>query len=233
MRKVVFVLLAIAMMPLSSAYAGGLKATKDKVLLRLKVENSQKKPVEGTTVSVRKEKGKRFFSKVTDKDGMLELLVPKGKTYWVKFISLANPDKATVKKIDVPDKPFFKFTLLLIYNPVWVSTFVLRGVYFDTGKARLKPKSYPNLDDLLDFMAARETAEIELSGHTDDVGDDAANLKLSEDRAKSVKKYLVSKGISAKRIVAVGYGETKPVTSNKTPEGRKKNRRTEVKILKK
>ncbi len=233
MGKIIFVLLAIATMSSSSAYAKELKATEDKVLLRLKVQNSQKKAVAGTTVSVRKEKGKRFFSKVTDKDGMLELLVPKGKTYWVKFISISNPDKAIVKKIDVPDKTFFKFTLLLVYNPVWVSTFVLRGVYFDTGKSKLKARSHPNLDDLLDFMVARKKAVIELSGHTDDVGNDAANLKLSEDRAKSVKKYMVGKGVSAKRIVAVGYGETQPIASNETPEGRKKNRRTQVKVLKK
>ncbi len=231
MRRATFAILLVATVSLSSALAEDLRPTQDEVLLRLLVVNSGEKPVAGTVVSVRNEKGKRLFSKVTDKDGMLQLLVPKGKTYKVKFISLSNPDKETLKKIDVPDKPFFKFTLKLIYNPVFVSTFVLGGVFFDTGKAVLKPQSFPNLEHLLEFMKTKTTTKIELSGHTDNAGDAAANLKLSEDRAKAVKKYLVKKGVAANRIVAVGYGHTRPISSNKNPEGRKKNRRTEVKIL--
>ncbi|HRZ47762.1 MAG TPA: OmpA family protein, partial [Bacteroidales bacterium] len=65
----------------------------------------------------------------------------------------------------------------------------------------------------------------------DDVGDDASNLKLSQQRADAVKNYLAGKGIARDRVVAVGYGETQPVASNDTPEGRQQNRRTEVKIL--
>ncbi|MCP4603706.1 MAG: OmpA family protein [Proteobacteria bacterium] len=231
MRRFAYVFLAAAVMFISSAYAEDLKPTKDKALLRLLVENSLKKPVADTIVSVRNEKGDRLFSEITDKDGMLQLLVNRGKTYQVKFISLASPEKETLKKIDVPDKPFFKFTLKLIYNPIPVTKFVLGGVYFDTGKAILKPQSYPNLEDLLEVMKTKTTTRIELSGHTDNAGDASANLKLSKERANAVKNYLVKKGVSAKRIDAVGYGQTRPIASNKTSFGRKKNRRTEVRIL--
>ncbi len=232
MKILVFMLFSIAFIFSSSAYAEALKPTEDKVLLRLKVEDSQKNPVKGTIVSVQKENGKKIFSDVTDKDGMFGLLVPKGQTYLVKFVSLLAEKTDTLKKINVPDRPFYKFTLKLIYNPTFATTFVLKGIYFDTGKATLKPKSYPNLSNLLEVLKIKKTMEIELSGHTDDVGEDESNRKLSENRAKAVKKYLVKKGISAKRITAVGKGETSPIAPNTTPHGRQKNRRTEVRITK-
>jgi OmpA-OmpF porin, OOP family len=109
--------------------------------------------------------------------------------------------------------------------------FQLNNVYFDTGKATLKPSSYAELNDLVEYMKLKPSVKIEVAGHTDDVGDDAANMKLSQDRAQAVKAYLMKKGIAADRIVAKGYGETRPVATNETPEGRQKNRRTEVTIL--
>ena len=81
-------------------------------------------------------------------------------------------------------------------------------------------------------MTQNSKMMIELSGHTDNVGSDEANLKLSDDRAKSVTDYLVTLGIDAKRIVAKGYGETKPVSTNDTDEGKQLNRRVEFTILK-
>jgi len=72
--------------------------------------------------------------------------------------------------------------------------------------------------------------KIEIGGHTDDVGEDAANQKLSKDRANAVRNYLL-KEIEPERVTAVGYGESKPIAYNDTPEGRQKNRRTEVRIL--
>ena len=75
------------------------------------------------------------------------------------------------------------------------------------------------------------TVKIEISGHTDNVGKPSDNLTLSNNRAKSVVNYLITKGISAQRLVAKGYGETKPVADNKTEEGRAKNRRTELKVI--
>ncbi len=230
----VAVWLCLTVLPLGVTHAGEkLTPTKDKALLRLLVETSTGKPSAGTIVSVRDESGETLFLKVSDKDGLLGLLVPKGKTYTIKFISFSAKKKELIQKIAVPDKANFKFTVKLIYNPIYVSNFTLEGVFFDTGKATLKPSSYPNLRDLVDFMKAKDTTVIELSGHTDNVGDDEENRKLSEARAKSVKKYLVKKGIPEKRIVAIGYGESKPVDTNATPAGRRKNRRTEVKILKK
>jgi len=75
------------------------------------------------------------------------------------------------------------------------------------------------------------TLKIEISGHTDNVGKPADNLTLSNNRAKSVVGYLASKGIASQRLVAKGYGETKPVADNTTEEGKARNRRTELKVI--
>ncbi|HIB01952.1 MAG TPA: OmpA family protein [Phycisphaerales bacterium] len=80
-------------------------------------------------------------------------------------------------------------------------------------------------------MKFKTEMKIEIGGHTDDVGEDSANQRLSESRANAVRNYLIKNGIEGDRVSARGYGETKPVAYNTTPEGRQKNRRTEVRIL--
>ena len=109
----------------------------------------------------------------------------------------------------------------------------LKGVYFEFAKANLKTESYPALMEAAQIMKDNPDIQVELQGHTDNVGSDAANQKLSEKRAYSVMNWLVQfGGIDAKRITAKGYGETKPITSNDTEEGRQLNRRTDFVILK-
>lgn len=109
----------------------------------------------------------------------------------------------------------------------------LKNVFFVQSKAVLMPESFPELDRLVQIMKDNITIEIELDGHTDGRGDPQANLSLSEVRVEAVKKYLVSKGISEKRIVGKGYGGAKPMVSNDTEENRQLNRRVEFKITKK
>jgi outer membrane protein OmpA-like peptidoglycan-associated protein len=81
-------------------------------------------------------------------------------------------------------------------------------------------------------MKRKKLAVIEIAGHTDDVGEPAANLILSQKRAESVRNYLISNGIKAERVIAKGYGEEQPIAANDTSEGRQINRRTEVRIVK-
>ena len=110
------------------------------------------------------------------------------------------------------------------------ATFKLDNIFFDLGKATLKDESMPSLDLLYEILV-KNAIDIELGGHTDSIGSDESNLKLSQERVNSVMNYLVNKGIANNRIVAVGYGEDKPVASNTTDEGRAQNRRVEVKII--
>jgi outer membrane protein OmpA-like peptidoglycan-associated protein len=107
--------------------------------------------------------------------------------------------------------------------------FELKNIFFDLGKATLRQESMKELDKLVDIMNRSEIV-IELGGHTDNVGTDEANNKLSQDRVTSVKTYLASKGVNESRMTAVGYGESQPIASNDNDEGRQKNRRVEVKI---
>ncbi|MBK9160194.1 MAG: OmpA family protein [Nitrosomonadales bacterium] len=104
----------------------------------------------------------------------------------------------------------------------------LDGANFDFDSAKLRPTADARLQQVVDFAAKYPEAGMEVSGHTDDRGDESYNQSLSEKRATAVKAHLVNKGVAADRISAVGYGETKPVADNKTKDGRAANRRVEV-----
>jgi outer membrane protein OmpA-like peptidoglycan-associated protein len=107
----------------------------------------------------------------------------------------------------------------------------LRGIYFDTGKATIRPESYPVLDDAVRVLQANQTVVVEIAGHTDSVGSDSYNMRLSEARANSVRTYLISRGITPNRLIARGYGESMPIASNATRDGRQMNRRIEFRVL--
>jgi OOP family OmpA-OmpF porin len=103
--------------------------------------------------------------------------------------------------------------------------------FYDTGKAVLKPAGKEKLDDLIGKIKGMNLEVVVATGHTDSVGSDASNQKLSVRRAESVKAYLVSKGIEKNRIYTEGKGEKQPVADNKTAEGRAKNRRVEIEVV--
>jgi OmpA-OmpF porin, OOP family len=110
-------------------------------------------------------------------------------------------------------------------------TLVLRNVSFDFNSDRLSPGSSAILDEIADGLGAQKDLKLEVAGHSDGKGTDAYNLKLSQRRAASVRAYLVTKGMLADALVARGYGESKPVASNDTEEGRALNRRVELRVL--
>lgn len=110
---------------------------------------------------------------------------------------------------------------------------VLNNIFYDFDRATLRPESVEELNRLVKLMKDIPTLKIEISSHTDSVGSDEYNLKLSEARAKSVVTYLIKSGIDEDRLVAKGYGEAVPIATNTTEEGRQLNRRTEFRILSK
>lgn len=112
-----------------------------------------------------------------------------------------------------------------------VLTKAMEGVYFDTNSSKIKKVSYKILDNVVKVMNENPLYKLQIDGHTDNVGDDAKNLQLSKDRAKSVKDYLISKKIDTGRLSSEGYGETKPKATNDTAEGRSQNRRVEFTVV--
>jgi outer membrane protein OmpA-like peptidoglycan-associated protein len=107
----------------------------------------------------------------------------------------------------------------------------LEGVHFEFDKATLTPEAMAILDKAASLLATQEKVVVEVAGHTDSVGTEEYNQKLSERRAIAVKDYLESKGINATRLTAMGYGELQPVASNDTDAGRAQNRRVELIVL--
>lgn len=107
----------------------------------------------------------------------------------------------------------------------------LRNVFFETGRWEILPESEYELAKVVDLLTKNPTLKIELGGHTDNVGRPEANQRLSEQRAKAVYDYLINEGIPSNRLSYKGYGETQPVATNDTDEGRRENRRTEIKVL--
>ncbi|MGC4022677.1 MAG: OmpA family protein [Cyclobacteriaceae bacterium] len=121
----------------------------------------------------------------------------------------------------------------LLLAPIEVGlTLALNNVFFEQGKPTLRKESYPELDRLVKIMTENPRMQIEIAGHTDNVGSPTALMKLSQDRVDAVKKYLEDHSISGHRITGKGYGATVPREKNDTEEHRKMNRRVEFKILK-
>jgi outer membrane protein OmpA-like peptidoglycan-associated protein len=172
------------------------------------------------------------FSKVqTDEQGNYFITLPVGKDYVFNvnrkgylfysdnfLLSQRSPDSTYEKNI--PLLPIEKN-----------ASVVLKNIFFDVNKFVLKPESRAELDKLVQLMTENPTLKIEIGGHTDSIGKAPDNLKLSQNRAKAVVDYLISKKIPAIRLSSKGFGSTKPVALNKTEEGRAMNRRTEMKVL--
>jgi outer membrane protein OmpA-like peptidoglycan-associated protein len=101
---------------------------------------------------------------------------------------------------------------------------------FDTGSSALSAGAYQRLRSLADTLKRYPDSNIVVKGHTDSTGDESYNLRLSEERADNVRRYLVGEGVGSHRATAIGYGEAFPMTSNSTPAGRQQNRRVEIEI---
>ncbi len=160
-----------------------------------------------------------------------KLILPKGKDYGLR--AYVEGCMAFSKNLSSKDlEQYEEFELDLPVNPVVKNTpIVIENIYFDTGKYTLKKESFYELNRLYDFLSRNGDYNVEVSGHTDNVGSDEDNMILSKHRAKAIAEYLMAKGIKKSRIRYEGYGETKPIDDNSTSEGRLKNRRVELEFI--
>jgi outer membrane protein OmpA-like peptidoglycan-associated protein len=165
----------------------------------------------------------------TDKNGFVYAYLPKGDTYKIKMLSIG--DDLDNDEIEIP-KGKGKITASLDIQFELPLSVTLNDILYATGSAVLEVKSFPTLNKLALIMERKPNLEIEIIGHTDNVGSDDTNQILSEKRAASVRNYLIKKGISAERIKSSGKGPSEPVADNDSEAERKKNRRTEIRITK-
>jgi OmpA-OmpF porin, OOP family len=185
-------------------------------------------PRQGEQVFLVSKKTKKIYMASSGADGKGTVVVPPADKYVIYYRHLT--DTVKYQEVDVPAGDTRRtFTMTLKYDPP--KSFTLKNVFFETGKSTLRKESFPALDELVDALKAKPSLVIEIDGHTDNVGTPGSNQVLSEGRAGAVREYIIQHGISPKRVTAKGFGETRPVADNDTPEGRQQNRRTEVKII--
>jgi len=134
---------------------------------------------------------------------------------------MRGPDTVFVMKAPEPVKTMDEEKTRKVFNEA------LRGIQFETAKADIKPVSYPILNNIVTIMKENPGYDLEIIGHTDNVGSAQSNQDLSDRRAYSVRTYLMSNGINGTRLTSSGKGLTDPVATNSTPEGRALNRRVE------
>ena len=206
-----------------------LKATETEALVKIIVTNMQNKPSAGDIITLTSKESHTEYTGVTGDSGYFKIVVPNGDKYIVNFRSFAGEQR--YKEIEIPKLDgTVEMNLLIKYELPEVV--VLENVNFETNKSTIKAASFPMLNKVAELLKNKKNMVIEISGHTDDVGETLANQKLSEGRANAVKTYLISKGVKPTQVTAVGFGKSKPIADNTTVDGRAKNRRIEIKILK-
>jgi outer membrane protein OmpA-like peptidoglycan-associated protein len=165
---------------------------------------------------------------ISDEKGRFYAKLPDGDTYNISIESYQK--ELRYNTISIPKAPvgasFQEMILTIKFEHP--QTFTLEAKEFETGSSTLKNKAKLNLNQFASFLKRKKASQFLLTGHTDDVGNAESNMKLSLERARSVKKYLVSKGCLESQLVCSGKGSSNPIASNATDQGRRKNRRTVI-----
>jgi outer membrane protein OmpA-like peptidoglycan-associated protein len=172
-------------------------------------------------------------ARANPKDGSYKIILPYGTIYGFHADKVGYYSESdNINLTDVKEYKEIKRDLYL--TPIKVGNKIkLNNVFFVQSKPELISTSYPELDRLVEIMKTNPTLKIDIAGHTDNIGDPAKNQKLSEERVKVIKDYLLKNGIDGSRVTGKGYGGTKPVASNENEETRKMNRRVEFTIVEK
>jgi len=229
MKRIILFSLLVASLQTIAQNGRDLKATVSDALVKVVVTNMENKPTVGDIITFTSKVTQNEYTGVTGDSGYFKILIPNGERYVITFKSFTGSER--YKELDVPKLDgYVEMNVIIKYDLPKVV--VLENINFETAKVTIKASSYPMLNNVAELLKNKRSMVIEISGHTDDVGDNITNQKLSEGRALAVKNYLISKGAKPEQITAVGYGKTQPIADNTTEEGRKKNRRIELKVIK-
>ncbi|MBC8172313.1 MAG: PD40 domain-containing protein [Chitinophagales bacterium] len=163
---------------------------------------------------------KNYRKKITGNVSYNVTVIKEGYLIHEQIVTITDFNAQKVKRVDFRLEPIKKG-----------ETFILDNMFFDANSAKIKSQSLEQLEVLYEFLETNAGLNIEVAGHTNGLCDDEYCISLSRNRATAVMNYLIDKGIPADRLRASGYGKQKPITSNDTPEGRKKNQRVEITIL--
>lgn len=227
MKKITTLLLSCFVL---TAFAQTSKVSTAESVINVLAIDDKKQPQVQTSITFVSTKDKKEYSGVTDVAGKFAINLPTGQSYKVRYKAFASVESDLSIELPASPTPYSMNYTITVTPP---QTFTLDNVFFDSGKSNLRPESSKELNELVTYMQLKKDLKIEIGGHTDNVGDVVANLTLSTERAKAVRSYLISKGITPSRVEALGYGDTQPVADNTTAAGRQQNRRTEVNILSK
>ncbi len=189
------------------------------IVAKIEIIDSDRSQVVATTMS--------------DATGNYSVKIPESKQYGVEIIATGY-----LLYLDMVDLSMNTYDEVVVKNflldRVEVGAkVILKNIYFETGKSTLKTESHASLDNVVKLLETNPSIRIEISGHTDNVGSLSVNTKLSNNRAKAVVNYLVSKGVAESRLEYKGYAYSQPIAPNNTSEGRAQNRRVEFKVLSK
>ncbi len=202
-----------------------------KASLKIKVTDFDGVALSGEKILFVGQKKGAEVNAISDDTGSGTVLLEGGDIYDIQIKSVGEAeDYSTIEIPSIGENEQFGEALLTIMIEE-AKSFTLNNVHFNTGSAELKTSSEQELKELVEYLNRKKEVQVEIGGHTDNVGEEEANKKLSQKRAEAVKQYLIKNGVSASRLKAVGYGETRPVADNSSDKGRALNRRTEVKIL--
>ena len=210
--------------------------TEQIVIVKGKIINSETgEPIEAKIIYERLSDGLQVgITKSSPETGEFEIVLPVGELYGYRAESdnyLGISENIDLRDVD---KDYDNITQDLKLVPIIVEvTIVMNNIFFDFDKDVLKPESKPELERISAFLEENSTIKIEILGHADAIGPEAYNLDLSHRRTQSVQKNFLAAGISTERITVTYFGESKPVATNDTRQGRKLNRRVEFKIVEK
>ncbi len=227
---ILFTLLFIINITLYSKKSKELQPTEKKVVYNFTVTDPVNLPEANAVIKLAHKNS--TIKGVTDINGKFSALLVKGKSYKVSVVKFNRT--FPFKEINIPvddEYVIIDKTLKIKLITSYLRIYTFNNVYFKFNKHVLRPASFKELNKLFKQMKDNPKMTIEIAGHTDNIGDDKHNMQLSQQRVNSVKNYLVKKGIPKHKLIAKGYGETNPVTSNKTEIGRKRNRRVEVRVI--
>ena len=186
---------------------------------RVELKNVETKKI--TSVPVNERTGE-YVAALPFRNDYIMTVKKKGYVHETKYISHIDPRYTS------------PIELLVNLKPIEVGmSYRLNDIYFDFNSFELRPESMVVIEDFRDFLMDNPNLKVSIEGHTDNVGNDQDNLMLSEKRAKSVYDHLVKLGVSASRLQYKGFGESNPIVSNETEDGRSRNRRTEFVIIEK